>query len=235
MMENKQKRLLIVEDDILLAQILTEILLEAGYTVLGSVDTGKGAITKARELKPDLIFMDIMLKDQMSGCEAAMIIRQNQKECKIIFLTAFAEKEMIEYAQECKACAFLLKPYREKEILATLALVLSQENPIPRRELEKVNLGHGFSFHFKPCTLYQEGKEIPLSEKKRKLIELLSKNINTCVSIEQICSYVWGESHSVNTVRSLVHRLKEAIGHDLIHSTNGVGYIIYSDDSIYDT
>ncbi len=191
-MENRKKRLLIVEDDILLAQILTEILLEAGYDVLDTVDTGKDAISRARELKPDLIFMDIMLKDQISGCEAAMIIRQNQKNCKIIFLTAFAEQEMITYAQECKACAYLLKPYREQEILATLALVLSQETPLSKRELEKIDLEHGFSFHFKQRALHHEGKEVPLSEKKRKLIELLVKNINTCVSIEQICSYVWG-------------------------------------------
>ncbi len=235
MMENKGKRLLIVEDDILLAEILIEILLEAGYEVLDTVDTGRSAINKARELKPDLIFMDIMLKDQMSGCEAAMIIRQNQKDCKIIFLTAFAEEEMIKYAQECKACAYLLKPYREQEILATLALVLSQDNPLPKRELEKVSLGHGFSFYFNQCTLHLEGKEIPLSEKKRKLIELLAKNANTSVSIEQICSFVWGEPHSINTVRSLVHRLKEVIGDDLIHGTNGAGYIIYANDSISDT
>ncbi len=234
-MGNKKKRLLIVEDDILLAQILQEILLEAGYNVLDTVDTGKDAINKARELKPDLIIMDIMLKDQMSGCEAAMIIRKNQNNCKIIFLTAFAEQEMITYAQECKACAYLLKPYREQEILATLALVLSQEIPLSKEELEKIDLGHGFSFHFKQCALHHEGKEIPLSEKKRKLIELLAKNINTCISIEQICWYVWGEPHSVNTVRSLVHRFKEAVGHDLIHSTNGAGYIIYSHKSICDT
>jgi len=234
-MENNKKRLLIVEDDGLLAEILKEILLEAGYDVLDTVDTGKGAINKARELKPDLIFMDIILKDQMSGCEAAMIIRQAQKNCKIIFLTAFAEKEMIEYAQDCKACAFLLKPYREKEILATLALVLAQENSTPKRDLEKVSLEHGFSFDFNQRTLSHKGIEIPLNEKKCKLIELLAKNINTCVSVEQICSYVWGEPHSVNTVRSLVHRLKEVIGHDLIHSTNGAGYIIYSSKSICDT
>lgn len=230
MMGNSGKRLLIVEDDIELAEILKEILLEAGYDVLDTVDTGKDAIEKTRELKPDLIFMDIMLKDQMSGCEAAMIIRQNQKNCKIIFLTALAGQEMVEYAKECKASAYLLKPYREQEILATLALVLSQETSLPKQALEKVNLEHGFSFHFKQCALHHEDKEILLSEKKRKLIELLVNNINTRVSIEQICSYVWGEPHSVNTVRSLVHRLKEVIGHDLIHSTNGAGYIIYSDD-----
>ena len=219
----------------MLAQILQEILLEAGYTVLDTVDTGKDAINKARELKPDLIFMDIMLKDQMSGCEAAMIIRQTQKNCKIIFLTAFAEKEMITYAQDCKACAYLLKPYREQEILATLALVLTQETPLSKQKLEKIDLEYGFSFHFKQCALHHKDKEIPLSEKKRKLLELLAKNINTRVSIEQICSYVWGEPHSINTVRSLIHRIKEVIGHDLIHSTNGAGYIIYSNDSTLDS
>ncbi len=55
-MEDKQKRLLIVEDDILLSQILEEILLEAGYDVLATVNTGKGASNKARELKTGFDF-----------------------------------------------------------------------------------------------------------------------------------------------------------------------------------
>lgn len=227
-MITNNKKILIVEDDIVAAQFLRETLEDAGYFVLGIVSRAKESIQKTKELKPDLILMDIILKDQMSGCEAALEIKQNHKNCKIIFLTAHAQKEMIEYAQQCQACAYLLKPYREDEILATIAVIFSQTDPIIKKEIEEVYFSHGFSFHFKKRKLFQNGEEVPLTEKKLKLLELLAKNIDLSVSKEQICTFVWGEQRSEHTVRSLVFRLKEAIGQDLIKSSNGAGYVIRS-------
>ncbi|MCH9813052.1 MAG: response regulator [Epsilonproteobacteria bacterium] len=227
-MREDAKKILIVEDDIIAAQFLREVLEDAGYEIFKTVTNGKEAIKKASELKPDLILMDIILDGEMSGCEAAVYIKKNQKNCKIIFLTAYAEQEMVAYATQCQASSYLLKPYREDEILATLAVVFSQEAVLSDQIKEEVLLAHGFSFHFNKCQLYHHRQEVPLSEKKRKLLELLAKNIDTSVSNEQICTYVWGEQRSLNTVRSLVHRLKEAIGIDLIQNTSGAGYVLRS-------
>jgi len=227
-MNINNKKILIVEDDIVAAQFLRETLEDAGYFVLGIVSRAKESIQKANELKPDLILMDIILKDQMSGCEAALEIKQNHKNCKIIFLTAHAQKEMIEYAQQCQACAYLLKPYREDEILATIAVTFSQTDPITKKEIEEVLFSKGFSFHFKKCRLFHNNEEVPLTEKKLKLVECLAKNVDLSVSIEQICTYVWGEQRSEHTVRSLIYRVKASIGYDLIKNSSGAGYVIHS-------
>lgn len=226
-MHTKKRRILIVEDDIVAAEFLQEILEDAGHQVLGIVSRARESIQKANALKPDLILMDIILKDNMSGCEAAMAIRQNQKDCKIIFLTAHAEQEMIEYAQQCHSSAYLMKPYRENEILATIAVIFSQTKP-QIKEIDEVFFEDGFSFHLKQHRLFHNGAEVPLTDKKLKLLELLAKNADLSVSKEQICTYVWGEQRSEHTVRSLVYRLKTAIGHDLIKSSSGAGYVIHA-------
>ncbi len=222
------RKILIVEDDRLSAEYLREILEEVGYKVVGIVASAEDSIIEAKLFEPDLILMDIILKGQLTGCEAAVRIKQNQKECKIVFLTAHAEAEMIDYAKQCQANSYLLKPYRDEEILATIAVVFSQNEAIPSTKVEEVNLSHGFSFNFKKCHLAKDGKQVPLNNSKLKLVEFLAKNVNTAVSNEQICQVIWGELKSNSTLRSLIYRIKQDIGTDLINNANGAGYVIRS-------
>jgi DNA-binding response OmpR family regulator len=126
-MKNK-KTIFIVEDDLLSAEYLKEILIKEDFDVLDIVDSGEEAVLKCKTIQPDIPLMDIMLKGQLSGSEAAVKIKHNYPECKIIFITAFAEPEMVDYAAQSKACAYLMKPYREKEILATIQVVLKQDH-----------------------------------------------------------------------------------------------------------
>ncbi len=223
----KKNTILIVEDDLLSAEYLKEILIKENYDVLDILDTGEEAIKKCKTIQPDILLMDIMLKGHMSGCEAAVEITHFHPECKIIFLTAYAEPEMIDYAVESKACAYLMKPYREKEILATLKLALMQNPTFPtEKDLSQIQLKNNFVFNNQQQSLHKENKEIPLSSKKLRLIELLAKNKNTTVSNEQICMYVWGEMKSNSTLRSLIHRFRSVVGDDIITNVNGVGYSI---------
>jgi len=224
-----KKTIFIVEDDVVSAKILKEILQKGGYEIVAIVDNGEEAIQKYKKVKADILLMDIMLKGRLSGSEAAIEIRHFHPECKIIFLTAFADPEMIEYAAEAKAYAYLMKPYREKEILATIKMAVMQEKP-PQKEEETnlIELKHGFLFDKKEQRLYKKGQEIPLSSKKIKLVELLAKNKNCTVSNEQICMHVWNETKSNSTLRSLIHRFRSAIHDDIVDNVNGAGYCIHT-------
>ena len=225
----KKKTVFIVEDDLLSAEYLKEFLIKENYNVLDIVDTGEEAIQKCKTIQPNIILMDIMLKGRLSGSEAAVEIKHFHPECKIIFLTAFAEPEMIDYAIESKACAYIMKPYREKEILATIKVVLSQDY-IPsetKAEAGLISLKNHFFFDSKQRRLYRNKEMIPLTSKKIRLIELLAKNKNHTVSNEQICMYVWNEIKSNSTLRSLIHRFRSVINDDIITNINGVGYGIY--------
>ena len=223
----KKNTIFIVEDDLLSAEYLKEFLIKADYDVLDIVDTAEEAVQKCKTLQPDIILMDIMLKGQMSGSEAAVEIEHLHSGCKIIFLTAFAEQEMIDYAVESKAYAYLMKPYREKEILATLKITLMQDHIPPEEEdPDLIHLKNNFIFDNKQRRLYKGDQEIPLSLKKLKLIELLAKNKNNTVSNEQISMYIWDEIKSNSTIRSLIYRFRSEINDDIISNANGVGYSI---------
>ena len=112
--------------------------------------------------------MDIMFKGQLSRHEATVEIKHSHPECKIIFLTAFVEPEMIDYTVESKACTYLMIQYREKEILATIKVVLNQDH-IPseiKEDTGLISLKNHFFFDAKHRRLYKDGQEIPLTSKK---------------------------------------------------------------------
>ena len=218
---------LIVEDSLISAEDLKGILEDEGYNILDVVDSGRKAVEVAHQLKPDIVLMDIMLKDNISGAEAAVEIHQDAPDCKIIFITAYSENEMIDYAEQSGAYGYLLKPYREKEILATMRLAFShEEKRIPSPEI--IKLVNGYYFNTKLHRLYKDNQEIPLSKNALKFIEILAKNRNTSVSNEQICYHVWGENRSDNTIRALLHRIREIIDDNLIQNVKGIGYMISS-------
>jgi len=225
----KNHTVLIVEDDLLSAEYLKEILIREEFDVLAIIDNGEEAIRKCKTVKADIILMDIVLKGQLSGCEAAVEIKHEHPKCNIIFLTAFADPEMIDYAADAKAAAYLMKPYREQEILATIRVVLAQDRrPSETEETGLIPLKRGFVFDSKRIALYRDGKEIPLTSKKLKFIELMAKNKNHMVSSEQICQHVWNEPKSSSTLRSLIYRFRSEIGDDIITNVSGAGYSITS-------
>ncbi len=224
-----EKKILIVEDDILAATYLCELLEENGYEIVDVVTTGADAIKKAKALSPDLILMDILLKDQVSGCDAAFQISQNNPNIIIIFLTAHADKEMIEYAKKSKASAYLMKPYRDEEILATMSVILfKKQDQYLKKNSYIVKLKNGYSFNLQTLSLSKAKKHIPLTPVKNRLIEILAKNTDIVVPHSQICNFIWGERREPATLRSLVYRTKQVIGEDLINNISGVGYSINS-------
>jgi len=221
-----KKTILIVEDKLISAEYLSSILKDNGYMVLDIADTGYKAIEIAKREKPDVVLMDIMLKEKMSGIEAAMEISHHTPNCKIIYLTSYSNKEIINYVYESRAYGYLLKPYREQEILVTLQLALLQDEK--KRPSPKIKLLNGYFFNTKLHRLYQKDREVPLSKNAHKLLEILAKNRDQSVSNEQICYHVWYKNRSDNVLRALVHRVREKTDTHLIENVKGVGYITYS-------
>jgi DNA-binding response OmpR family regulator len=221
-------KILIVEDDLVSAEYLKEILKQKNYDVIGIINSGAEVIKQCRQLAPDIILMDIMLKDNISGSEAALKLYSERCPSKVIFVTAYADDEMIDYAAQSHAYGYILKPYREEEIFATIKLALSHDNIENSQENPKiVQLQRDYTFDLDNCKLYKGSKEIPLAKKKRKLIEILVKNKNRSVSNEQICRHIWGSEQNYSTLRSLIYRIRAAIGEDIITNVNGLGYMIH--------
>ena len=222
----KEKKVLIVEDKLIPAEYLSVILKDNGYTVLEIANTGQQAIEIAKKENPSVILMDIMLQEQMSGTEAAMQICHHSPNCKIIYLTAYSNPEIINSAYESRAYAYLLKPYREQEILATIQLALLQNEK--RRISDRIKLADDYYFNKKLNRLCRENREISLSKNGHKFMEILAKSRDATVSHEQICGHIWNENRSCNSLRALVHRIREKTNVELIQNVKGMGYITYS-------
>ena len=115
--------ILIVEDEGILAIELKEKLEKLGYNVPAIASTGAEAIELAAKHKPDLILMDIVLKGEMDGIEAANKIRSILK-VPIIYLTAYADDGTVKRAKITEPFGYLVKPYNEKELQIALEMAL---------------------------------------------------------------------------------------------------------------
>lgn len=223
-------KVVIVEDELISAEFLKEILEEHGAEVLKIVDKGAEAIRVCTTLCPDVVFMDIMLKDNISGSEAAVVISQ-RCDSKIIFLTAYVDDEMVDYAVESKAVGYLTKPYNEAQIIATLRLAMlehknQKETPSHKSKPLKVELIDGYMYDTEKNRLLKEGIEVALGEKALKLIKVLCSTPGFSVSTEQIEIEIWGKPVNDKTLRSLIFRIRTMTNDKLIKNISKTGYKI---------
>ncbi|AEH60504.1 putative PAS/PAC sensor protein [Methanosalsum zhilinae DSM 4017] len=119
---NKVK-VLVVEDEIIVAHDIKARLEDLGYSVTGVAITGKEAIEKAEDTLPDVILMDIALKGNMDGIEAAETIRE-KFDIPVIYLTAYSDDKTLERARVTQPFGYLLKPFDEKELRSNIEMTL---------------------------------------------------------------------------------------------------------------
>jgi len=123
-------KILIVEDESIVARDIQRRLQHLGYEVVGAVPTGEEAIKKASILLPELVLMDVRLKGEMDGIEAAGVIRQ-EYDIPVIYLSAYADNDTLKRASVTEPFGYILKPFEERELHTTIEMALY------RNELEK--------------------------------------------------------------------------------------------------
>ena len=116
-------KILVVEDEAVILLQLEDILNTIGYTVAGLAASGEDAVEKARRLKPDLVLMDIVMPGSMDGIEAAKIINE-ELDIPVVFVTSYADDTIIEKAKNVKPYGYIVKPFNELVIKATIEVAL---------------------------------------------------------------------------------------------------------------
>jgi PAS domain S-box-containing protein len=119
----EKARILIVEDEAIIAMEIESQLQSLGYEVTSIVNTGEKAIQKAEEDKPDIILMDIRIKGEMDGIDAAAEIR-SKLGIPVIFSTAYLDEERIERAKITMPFGYVLKPIQERDLKVTIEMAL---------------------------------------------------------------------------------------------------------------
>lgn len=127
-METQTKtRILIVEDQMVTAKAIEEILNYSGFEVVGIAVEGQEAIKLATNKKPDLILMDIKIRGPLDGIMVTQFIRA-KLDIPIVYLTAHSDDETLTRAMHSSPYGYLLKPFKEKELIKVIEMALARKN-----------------------------------------------------------------------------------------------------------
>jgi len=134
----ERKRILIADDESIILMDLREMLTNLGYLVVGEAGDGQSAVNMARELGPDLVIMDIKMPD-MDGIEAAKILTEDGI-APVLLLTAYSQQDLVERAKEAGVVGYLVKPFRESNLVPAIEITLSRFDEFRTLEREVEDL-----------------------------------------------------------------------------------------------
>lgn len=126
------KKILVVEDEVMVAMTLEDTLEALGYEVAGTVDNGRDAVRLAAEKKPDLILMDIRIRGDIDGIETADKITQSM-DIPVVFLTAHSDEQTLMRALKTQPYGFLIKPFRERELYSNIEMAIHKHRVLKKR------------------------------------------------------------------------------------------------------
>ncbi|MBU1355557.1 MAG: response regulator [Candidatus Edwardsbacteria bacterium] len=116
-------RILVVEDEAIVARDICKRLDDMGYQVAAKADNGEAALAQARELKPDLVLMDIVIKGKQNGIDVANIIK-SELGIPLIYLTAYADDDTVERAKTAEPFGYIIKPFNDRDLNVTIQMAL---------------------------------------------------------------------------------------------------------------
>lgn len=223
---NSAPKVLVVDDDSDIVELLEYNLTKEGYSVL-TASNGRKAIDIAKAFVPDLILLDIMMP-QLDGIETGRILRQNPdiKNTYILFLTARSEEYSEVAAFEVGADDYITKPIKPRALMSRI-------NALFRREAQKAESGDtidilDLSINRKNYTVTQGGeKSTVLPKKEFELLFFLAQTPNKVFSRDELLQKIWGADIYVleRTVDVHIRKLREKLGDNYIKTLKGVGYM----------
>ncbi|MCK5145314.1 PAS domain S-box protein [bacterium] len=119
----EKARILIVEDEHIVAEDIRRSLLNLGYDVIAIASSGRDALNIVRKLEPDLIMMDIVIKGRMTGIEVTRKIR-SEYNIPVVYLTAYADLQTLDQAKSTDPFGYMIKPFNERELQSTVEMAL---------------------------------------------------------------------------------------------------------------
>lgn len=223
---NYMSRILIVEDEVALAETVAYNLREEGFKVVTATD-GIAALDALRQNKPDLVLLDVMLPG-IDGLEVCRLIRR-ETDIPIIMLTAKSREIDKVVGLEVGADDYITKPFGMMELIARVRAALRRY----RRESQDAEVlsGQGIDMDTSKHTVMIDGKEVMLRPKEFDLLHILMANRGRVMERATLLDRVWGEDEYIDagTVDVHIRRLREKVEADpgtpaRVLTVRGIGY-----------
>lgn len=220
-------KILVVDDEIPVTDLIKYNLEKALYEVLVAHD-GEGALQVARESKPDLILLDLMLP-RIDGLDVCRELRKTS-QVPIIMVTARGEESDRVIGLELGADDYLTKPFSMRELLARIKAVLRRNQTDPGSQ-KLLSGPHGLALDEESRSVSLDGSELSLTRLEYDLIQYFLLHQGQILTREQLLSQAWGYDFVGDTraVDSAVKRLRKKLGNQksavkFIETVRGFGY-----------
>ncbi len=224
MSTQSNQKILVVDDEPDILELLEYNLVKAGYSVTVAED-GEEAVKKAKKLIPDLILMDIMMP-KVDGVEASRMIREIPElaETYIIFLTARVEEYSEVAAFNVGADDYIIKPIKPRALMSRIAALFRRERK-KQPSQDQLNIGD-LVIDKVSYTVIRGEEVINLPKKEFELLFFLASHPNVVYSREDLLQNIWGTDVYVlaRTVDVHIRKVREKIGDGYIKTVKGVGY-----------
>ena len=216
-------QILLVEDDISLADGLQQALNREGITV-NHVAKGKEAIYVVETFPPDIVLLDLGLPD-MDGLEVIKALRRKKVTTPILILTARSSVEDTVSGLDCGADDYLAKPFEIPELLARIRVL--ERRISTTAESNEIIIG-SVSLDIRSMKVKINDQETILSKSEYMLLKALMQNAGRVQTRDNLESqlYSWGEEVSSNTLEVHIHHIRKKVGNDFIKTIRGVGYTV---------
>jgi len=137
-LQTRRPQVLVAEDEALIRLDLVELLNDEGYDVVGQASDGEAAVQMARELRPDLVVLDVKMP-KMDGIAAARII-SDERIAPVVMLTAFSQRDLVEQANDAGAMAYVVKPFDASDVVPAIEIAMARYAQIRAVEDEVADL-----------------------------------------------------------------------------------------------
>lgn len=215
----KTLKILIVEDEKRLAQLLKDAISDSFFSVVIAKD-GEEGLKKFKTFKPDIIITDIMMPI-CDGLQMTQKIKELDEFIPIIVLSAHSEKEKLLKAIDLGISKYFIKPFDPEEVIEHINKIAPKLN-----KQKRVNLKDEYIFDNNSMSLYKKTLLITLTKREKEFIYLLIKNKNSIVSSSIIKKSLWTEEVNDERLRTFIKRLRLKTSKDLIENISSQGYLI---------
>ena len=225
-----KKTVLIVEDEKNIVDIVRFNLQREGYDTLEAYD-GEAGLALARERKPDLILLDVMMP-KMMGFDVCRALRGEGDNVPVIILTAREEEEDKILGLEIGADDYLTKPFSMRELMARVKANIRRTAMVSSSAESSMSAGGALTINTENFQVYKSGRPIELTQREYELLTFLASHPDKVFSRVDLMEQVWNYGYvgdDVRTVDVTVRRLREKIEDDpasprYILTRRGVGY-----------